>query len=211
MPVAHRHPSPAAPAERILAAASRQLFAYGYNALTMDELARELGVSKKTLYVHFATKDALVETVLNRFAAEVRRLADDLFADRELNFVTKFSRLVEAMIRRFAQVNPLFVRDLQRFAPHLYRKLEELRYKNIPYVFGQVLRQGQAAGMVRPELDPGFAIEFWRTAIVGLMQPDAIERTGLTPDQVFQKSINLFFTGLLTPAGRKDYEKLFPS
>jgi AcrR family transcriptional regulator len=211
MPTAPPSASPAATADRIVAAAGRQLFDYGYNALTMDDLARELGVSKKTLYVHFPSKDALVETVLGQFAAEVRDLADRLFADRDLSFSLKFRRLVEAMIRRFSRVNPHFVRDLQRYAPRLYRKLEELRHKNIPYVFGQVIRQGQAAGMVRPDVDPGFAIEFWRTAIVGLMQPEAVERTGLKPDQVFEKSIDLFFAGLLTPAGRKDYEKHLPA
>ena len=199
-------PAPDILTGRILAAANLQLFRYGYNALTMDDLARELGVSKKTLYRHFPGKEALVREVLNRFAAEVRELADGLFADPELSFATKFSRLVAAMLQRFSRMNPHFIRDLQRYAPPLHRQLEELRHENIPYVFGQVIAQGQAAGMVRADVDPGFAIEFWRTAIVGLMQPEASERLGLTPEQIFQKSINLFFAGLLTPAGRKDYE-----
>ena len=41
------------------------LLAYGFNALTMDDLARELGMSKKTLYVHFPSKDALYHAVLD--------------------------------------------------------------------------------------------------------------------------------------------------
>jgi len=204
-------PAAAAPAARIIAAARRHLFTYGYSALTMDDLARELGMSKKTLYRHFAGKDDLVAAVLDQFAAEVRELADRLFADRELSFAAKFSRLVEAMMRRFSQVNPPVIRDLQRFSPALYARLEELRHKNIPYVFGQVLRQGQAAGMVRRDVDPDFAIEFWRSAIVALMQPDAIERTGLPPDRIFRQAIDLFFSGLLTPAGRKDHEKTLPA
>jgi len=192
---------------RIVAAARRHLFSYGYSALTMDDLARELGVSKKTLYVHFRSKDALVESILDDFSAEVRSLADQLFADRAQPFATKFRRLGEAMMQRFSKLNPHMLRDLQRFAPSLYAKLDEMRHKNIPYVFGQVIREGQAAGAVRADIDPQFAIEFWRFAITHLMQPDALERLALSPEQIFKKAINLFFAGLLTPTGRKDYEK----
>ncbi|HVU23520.1 MAG TPA: helix-turn-helix domain-containing protein, partial [Opitutus sp.] len=63
-------PTPAAdPRTRIVTAARVHLFTYGYSALTMDDLARELGMSKKTLYVHFPGKDALVEAVLGQFVA----------------------------------------------------------------------------------------------------------------------------------------------
>jgi len=192
---------------RIVATARIHLFSYGYSALTMDDLARELGVSKKTLYVHFRSKDALVESILDDFAAEVRALADGLFADRAQSFATKFRLLGEAMMQRFSKLNPHMLRDLQRFAPKIYAKIDEMRRKNIPYVFGQVIREGQAAGAVRADVNPQLAIEFWRFAITNLMQPEAMERLGMSPDQVFKNAINLFFAGLLTPTGRKDYEK----
>ncbi|MBK9991271.1 MAG: TetR/AcrR family transcriptional regulator [Verrucomicrobia bacterium] len=192
---------------RIVATARHHLFTFGYSALTMDELARELGVSKKTLYVHFRSKNKLAETILDDFSAEVRALADGLFADRAQPFATKFRALGEAMVQRFSRLTPHMLRDLQRFAPKIYTKIDEMRRKNIPYVFGQVIREGQAAGAVRADIDPQLAIEFWRFAITNLMQPEALERLGMSTDQVFRKAINLFFAGLLTSTGRKEYEK----
>ena len=200
-------PAPAPPAGRILAVARGHLFTYGYSALTMDELAAELGMSKKTLYVHFPSKDVLVEAILAGFMGEIRASADALFADKTLSFTAKLHRFSEAMVQRFARMNPHVLRDLQRSAPHLYRKIEEFRHHNIPHIFGRMLRQGQAAGMVCADIDPDFAIEFWRPAIQSLMHPDTLERLQLHPDQMFTKAIKLFFGGLLTPAGRKDYEK----
>lgn len=210
-----RRPSPAPGPDpggrtRILGAARAHFFAYGYSALTMDELAAELGMSKKTLYVHFPSKDALVGAILAEFVQEVRASADALFADPALSFTVKLHRFSEAMVQRFARMNPHVFRDLQRAAPHIYRHIEELRHNNIPHIFGRMLRQGQAAGMVRADVDPDFAIEFWRPAIQSLMHPDALERLKLNPEQVFAKAINLFFGGLLTSAGRKDYEKHLP-
>lgn len=197
----------AAPADRIIAAARAHLFAYGYSALTMDDLAAELGMSKKTLYVHFPSKDALVEAILLQFVGEVRSSADALFSDRRLSFTAKLHRFSEAMVQRFARMGPHLLRDLQRSAPHIYRKIEEFRHRNIPLIFGQILREGQAAGMVRADLDPQLAIEFWRPAIQSLMHPDTLERMKLKPDEMFTRAIDLYFGGLLTAAGRKDYEK----
>ncbi|HTL67887.1 MAG TPA: TetR/AcrR family transcriptional regulator [Lacunisphaera sp.] len=192
---------------RVLATARPLFFAHGYSALTMDDLARELGMSKKTLYVHFPSKDALVEAILNGFVAEVRGSAEALFNDRTLSFTAKLHRFTEAMVQRFTRMGPHVFRDLQRSAPHIYRRIEELRHNNIPHVFGQLVRQGQADGMIRPDLDPDFAIEFWRPAIQSLMHPDTLERLGLPSDRMFAQAVDLFFHGLLTPAGRKDHEK----
>jgi AcrR family transcriptional regulator len=192
---------------RVLAVARPQFFAYGYSALLMDELAAELGMSKKTLYVHFPSKDALVGEILQEFVHEVRDSADALLADPALSFTVKLHRFSAAMVQRFLRMNPHIFRDLQRSAPHIYRQIEDLRHRNIPHVFGQLIRQGQIAGMVRADIEPDFAIEFWRPAVQSLMHPDTLERLHLGPDRVFAQAINLFFGGLLTPAGRKDHEK----
>lgn len=210
MPVSSRPPplpTDAATRDRIVAAARTHLFAYGYSALTMDELARELGMSKKTLYVHFRSKDALVEEILQQFAREVLAFAHQLFGDRRLSFPVKMFRFGEAMMQRLSAVSPHTLRDLERFAPHLYRRLEELRSRNIPLVFGEILREGQAAGMVRRNIDADFAVAYWRPAVQSLLHPDSLERLGLAPHEVMRRAIDLFFGGLLTPAGHKDYEK----
>lgn len=195
-------------ADRILAVAGRQLFTLGYQALTMDALAAELGMSKKTLYVHFASKDGIVEAVVRGFAEDVKAMAESLFADETLGYAEKLVRFTEAMTGRFVRLPPTLFRELQRYAPLVYRHIEELRFNNIPIVFGRIVAEGQRAGMVRSTVDPAFATEFWRHAIQGMMHPDSIERLDLRPDQVFAEALNLFCGGLLTPAGLLDYEKL---
>ena len=197
------------PRARILGQAKQRFLAHGYSQCTMDELARELGMSKKTLYQHYSDKESIMMAVIDDIFAEVRRMADALFADRQLSFTEKLHRFTGEMTRRFTSLSPLLLRDLQRFAPRLYQYIEKLRQRNIPLIFGQLVQQGQAAGMVRAEIDPTFAVEFWRPAIQSLMHPDTLERLGLRPDQVFNHAITLFFGGLLTPAGRKEHEKLF--
>ncbi len=195
---------------RILATAGRHLFTYGYNALTMDDLAHELGMSKKTLYLHFPGKDAIIGTIIDGIGRTIRAEMEAVLNDPGLSFVQKLRAVIDVVAPRLAQTSPAMLRELQRYAPRIHRKIDELRQKNIPYVFGRLLRQGQAARMVRADLDPDFAVEFWRPAIQALMHPDTLERLQLSPDEIFRRAINLFFGGILTPAGRKDYEKHLP-
>ncbi|OHE85006.1 MAG: hypothetical protein A3G75_14240 [Verrucomicrobia bacterium RIFCSPLOWO2_12_FULL_64_8] len=192
---------------RIVETARRHLFAYGYSTLTMDDLAHELGMSKKTLYVHFPGKDAIIGAIIDALGRTLRSRMDAVLADPALTFSQKLHGFVGVAGSTLASVSPAMLRDLQRFAPSLYQRIEDLRQKIIPHVFGRLIRAGIAEGKVRPDLDPDFATEFWLQAIRGLVQPATLERTRLNLPQTLEKALNLFFHGLLTPAGRKDYEK----
>ncbi len=192
--------------ERILHTARGLLFRYGYKTLTMDLLVQELGISKKTLYLHSAGKDTLVREVIERFFLELGRMAEALFGDDELSFTVKLARFTAELSARFQRLPPHFFRDLERFAPAIFRQFEELRSRNIPVIFGRLIAEGQKAGMVRNSVDPEFATAFWQAAIRGVMHPTTADRLGLRPDQVFTQALSLFCGGLLTSKGMQDYE-----
>jgi AcrR family transcriptional regulator len=195
---------------RILRQARTHFFEHGYSQCTMDELAAELGMSKKTLYVHFPSKEALMAAVIDDLSREIRSSADALLANRQLNFAEKLRGFAGGMVERLTKTNPRLLRDLQRFAPDLYRKVAEMRERNIPYVFGRFIEEGQLAGMVRSDVRTDFAVAFFLSAMNGLVQPAAMERLGLAPRDIVPRAIELFFGGLLTAAGRQEHEKLFP-
>jgi AcrR family transcriptional regulator len=194
---------------RILRQAREHFFAHGYCSCTMDDLAAELGMSKKTLYVHFAGKEEIMRAVLEQLSREIRADAEALFANRHLGFSEKLRGFAEGMVQRLALLNPRTLRDLQRFAPELYQLTVEMRQKNIPYIFGRFIEEGQLAGKVRTDVSPVFAGEFFLQAMQGLIQPTSLERLQLAPRDLLPRAIDLFFGGLLTPAGRKEHEKLF--
>lgn len=195
---------------RILRQAREHFFAHGYCACTMDDLAAELGMSKKTLYVHFPGKEAIMRAVIEQLGREVRADADALLANRQLGFSEKLRGFAEGMVQRLALLNPRTLRDLQRFAPELHELTVEMRQRNIPYIFGRFIEEGQLSGKVRSDVSPVFAVEFFLQAMQGLIQSATLDRLGLAPRDVLPRAIDLFFGGLLTPAGRKEHEKLFP-
>ena len=197
--------------QRILAQARTHFFNYGYSSFTMDDLATELGMSKKTLYVHFQSKEMIIRAVLDTFASEVRADAEQLLAHPSLAFAEKLRGFALSLMERLAQISPAVLRDLQRFAPALHRHIEQLRGKNSPYIFGRFIEAGQIAGVVRDDVSPVFAGEFYLHAMQGMMQPATLQRLNLPPQMVLDRALRLFFCGLLTPVGHKEYEKSFPS
>ncbi len=197
------------PAGRILRVARDHLYASGYNALTMDVLAHELGMSKKTIYVHYDSKDEIVAAVIDMIGQTIRRQVEAVFAQESLSFARRLHGIMEIVGGQFGASRPTLGRELERFAPKLYEKLDGLRRKNIPLVIGRVLRVGVAEGMVRKDVDLDFAVEFWLQAVNGLVHPATLARTGLTAREALEKGLRLFVSAVLTEAGRADFSKQF--
>ena len=201
--------SPPPPA-RILTEARALFFSRGYSAFTMDDLAASLGMSKKTLYVHYSGKDAMIRAVIDGFAAEVRADTETLLGNHSLRFAEKLRGFAQAMTERLSKLTPHILADLEQYAPALHRYILDARAKNLPYVFGLFIEEGQLCGAVRDDISPVFASEFFLHAMQGLMQSGSLERLRMKPDTCFDRAVRLFFGGLLTTAGLKEHEKLFP-
>jgi AcrR family transcriptional regulator len=198
------------PRARILHAARQLLFESGYAALTMDALASELGMSKKTLYAHFAGKDAIVAAIIDGIEHALRGRLDTILGDKALSFTRKLHDVVITISAQYASHYPLLLRDLQRHAPALYRQIDALRNRLTPSVIGRLLHAGAAEGMVRKDIDADFAVQYFLQAVTGLVHPDRLEALGLTPSQAFEKAIEFFFSSVLTETGRRDFEKTRP-
>jgi AcrR family transcriptional regulator len=106
-------------AGRIIAVVRQHFFAHGFRALTMDDLAGQLGMSKKTLYASFPTKTDLVRAVLldkfRRVEVDLQRIA----AGFSHNMLDSLHQLL-ACLQRHTEVQPPFVRDIRRESPQLF-------------------------------------------------------------------------------------------
>lgn len=189
------------PPGRILAMARQLLLQKNYSGFTMDDLAFSLGMSKKTLYVHFPSKEALVAAMVAATGATIRRQVAEVMAAPS-EFPEKLEAVLAIVGGQFGALGPGFLQDLQRHAPALYREIDALKERNIPLVIGGILKAGIAQGMVRADIDIPFVVEYWLQIIKGVHEPAVLARTGLTPREAFDKGIEMFFRGLLTPEGR---------
>jgi AcrR family transcriptional regulator len=123
-------------AQRVLSAARHQFMAHGFRRITMDDLAEELGMSKKTLYACFPSKTALLKAVL---VDKFRAVEADL--QRITSNCSDVSAALQALLacvqRHTEEIQPPFVRDIQREAPEMFKLVETRRRDVIQRHFGK--------------------------------------------------------------------------
>jgi AcrR family transcriptional regulator len=187
---------------RILRTAHEILMRDYFSGLTMDGLAFALGMSKKTIYEHFPSKEAIGAALIEAIGATIRRRVGEIIAAPDGTFPQKLAGTLSIVGSYFAQMSPGFLQDLQRFAPKLYGEIDKLKERNIPLLFGRVLSFGVQQGMVRDDIDIAFVTEFWVQTIKGVHEPASLARANLTPKAAFDKALDLFFRGVLTEKGR---------
>jgi len=191
---------------RIVAAARRQFTSLGYSRTTMADLAGELGMSKKTLYAHFPGKEAIVSAIMEAKIQEVRTGMHALAEDTTIPVMDRAHRMMAFIVRQMGEISPAFLRDLERHHPALYARMETVRAEILPHVWGKLLSDGAAEGLIRREFDAAFVSEMMLATARNLLRPDSLERLQLEPREVIDQMLTILFNGILTPAGRKAYE-----
>mgnify|MGYP001553714166 FL=1 len=190
-------------AGRILAGARLHFFAHGWRSVSMDALAKELGVSKKTFYVYFPTKLALIEAVLASKLDEVDADLARIRLEHSGNPVRGLNELMAGWRRHISEVRPSFLRDLQRETPELFKRFSARRRQLVNRHFGGMIEEGRAAGAMRGDLPPGFVAEVLLAAADAMGRPEKIEELQLTPRGLFSHLTSVLIEGVLTDKGRR--------
>jgi AcrR family transcriptional regulator len=187
---------------RIIAEARRHFLAHGFRIVTMDDLAADLGVSKKTLYEHFSGKVALLEAVLrdklHDVDADLGRITAAGFSD----FPAALQALYVCLQRHMEEIQPAFLRDVQREQPDMFRLVQTRRREMVRRYFGKVLDEGRKAGLVSGDIPANLIIEILSATVQAIMNPQKMEEFGLTPRTGFLTVIGVVLRGVMTDKGR---------
>lgn len=182
---------------RIVAGARRHFFAHGFRGVTMEELARELGMSKKTLYVSFPGKRDLLLAVV---ADKAARIDDDLtriMSDARAGFPARLARLLECFHQHAGEIQPAFVRDVRREAPEIFQAIEAKRTDLLQRHFGKLLEQGRRAGLVRKDIPTKLLVATLLGAVQAIANPRQVEELGITPRIALLTAMNVVLEGVL--------------
>ena len=185
-----------------MATAERIFLGSGFNRVLMDDLARELGMSKKTLYSHFASKEDLLRAVLARRTGEVDRGLEAIVGTKE-SFPAKLGHLVRFLHSRVAEISPIFLEDIRRYAPECFRVVEEFRARAIPRYFGRLFEEGIRTGYVRRQVNRTLLVRMLVLSVQGIIRPETVDELHLRPREALDHILAILFDGILTPQGRR--------
>lgn len=167
----------------------------------MDDLVAELGMSKKTLYACFTSKTALLKAVLldkfDEIEADLRHITSD-----STDVQASLHRLLACVQRHTEEIQPPFVRDIQREAPEMFQLVERRRREIIRRHFGKLFEQGRRAGIIRKDIPTPLIIEILLGATQAILNPPKMAELNLTPKTGFTAILAVILQGALTNAGR---------
>lgn len=179
---------------------------YGVRSISMDDIARHLAVSKKTLYQHFTDKEDIVtaacHTHLSRHAEEFRSIRKSA-----RNALEELFQLSVCMKRNMEEMNPSLLYDLQKYHPKAWRVWLDHRYSFLNDSIVGNLKQGIAEGYFRPEVDPQVMATVRLELVQLAFNEEIFPRDRFRLVDVQAQIFDHFVFGLLTEKGRKLYLK----
>lgn len=205
---------------QILEAAGRLFNRYGFRKTSLDDIARECRISKKTIYQYFDGKDGLVSAVLFELVYEkvdsVLWVFGDLIPEELKSLIPKPAdkpsiREMLKAITGFAQrtrqrVSLQMLTDLRTDYPDLWQGLLAMQE---PFVRGvvEMIERGQREGDVHPGIDPIVASEILFTAFDSLLNSQVLNARGIGPGEIGVNFLRIVSHGLLTgPSPAEDEE-----
>jgi AcrR family transcriptional regulator len=195
-------PVETAAAQRIVTAARRHFFTHGFRSVTMDDLADELGMSKKTLYVFFPSKSALLRAVLLDKFQSVEADLGRITSESPTDALGSLQRLLACMQWHTQEIQPPFVRDIRRETPEMFKLVENRRRELIQRHFGKFFSAGRRAGIIRKDIPTKVIIEILLGATEAIMNPQKMSELGLTPQTGYAAIISTILEGVITGHGR---------
>ncbi len=192
--------------DKILKGAADLFTKYGIRSISMDDIARHLSVSKKTLYQHFVDKDELVTMVTQAHLTTNQKIFDDINQKSE-NSIDELHKIGLVLRRHIEDQNPSLLFDIQKFHPKAWSVWIE--YKN-NFIHSSIVRnieQGMKDGHIRPDVNPEIFAQL-RLATIQICCDDQIfSHDKFNIAEVQSQVFEHFVFGLCTEKGKKLYQK----
>ena len=190
--------------EKILKGAEGLFTKYGVRSISMDDIARHLSVSKKTLYQHFTDKEDIVTLVFESVLSESRKEFEVIHKTAE-NAIDELAKLSVCLKKNVDEINPSLLFDLQKYYPKAWAVWLEFKRMCIYDSIKRNLDQGVAEGFYRPEINTEM-LSIVRMALIETAFDDKIfshDRFRMT--EVQMQIFEHFVYGIVTEKGKKQY------
>jgi AcrR family transcriptional regulator len=189
--------------EKIINRAKEMFLKLGFKSITMDDIACDMCISKKTIYKYFSNKELLIEESTQLVHQEVRETIDTIVAKNfnaiEENF--QIRRMFKEMFK-YSETSPVY--QLKRHYPEVYQKVVGYQIEICEGCFRDNILKGISEGLYRENIDVENYVKFYYTLIFSISENTALERDANNLEHI---ALEYHIRAMATSAGIIELEK----
>ncbi|HEV7621571.1 MAG TPA: TetR/AcrR family transcriptional regulator [Flavisolibacter sp.] len=194
------------PKERILIKTHELFNRYGIRSVSMDDIAAQLGMSKKTLYQYYADKDELVNEVFGSIVEENKMHCIE-FTSKGENAIHEIFMSFNMIEEILTEMNPSVLFDMQKYHPSAFKKFEEYRNNFLYKMILENLKSGISEGLYRDDFDIEILTRYRLYSIMLSFNSDIFPTNKNNLVYIEHQLLEHFLYGLATPKGQKLIQK----
>lgn len=185
---------------------ARELFLrYGFRSVKMDDISKELGISKKTVYQYFSDKDSLVDEVMN---CEIEKIRTCLSVENMAeNAIDALLRSMQTFENQMDAMNPDILIELEKFYPVTYKKFKRFKTDFFLAAIKQNIVRGIEEGLYRPEIDADITSKLRLESAFFIFNQEHFPYGKYNLMRVAKETLMFFIHGLVSAKGKIQLEK----
>ena len=189
--------------DKIIKRATDMFLKLGFKSVTMDDIACEMCISKKTIYKYFSNKETLIEEGTEVIHQKINNLMEEVVMQNHNAIAENFQmrEMFKQMFQSFDQ-SPAY--QLKKHYPEIYDKMTCTKIEDCSQMFRQNIEKGIAEGLYRKEIDIEAAVKFYYTLIFSINENTMMEKDAY---ELEAKALEYHTRALATPAGIIELEK----
>lgn len=186
--------------ETILQKANEMFLTLGYKSVTMDDIAAELGISKKTIYQHFANKTELVEASTTDLFGSISCGIDNI-REQGNNAIEEIFLIRNFMLQNLHNEDTSPFYQLQKFFPAIFSCLRMKQFEKMHGCMVENLQKGVEHGLFRKEIDIDFVSRIYFTGLTGTKDKEIFPASIYNTDNLTRKFIEYHLRAIVTTKG----------
>ncbi len=196
--------------EKILEKATSLFLNLGFKSVTMDDLANELGISKKTIYTHYENKTKLIEESTSFLFQHISNGIDCICVEQKNPIVELYEiKKFVMMSLKDEKSSPQY--QLQKYYPKIYKSLKQKQFELMQGCIIDNLERGLGLGIYRKNINIHFVSRIYFSGIITIKDDDLFPIDKFSRTTLLDEYLEYHLRGIVTPKGRKILNEIINS
>lgn len=190
---------------KIIEQVEDKLFKEGFYKTTMDNVASELGMSKKTIYKFFPSKDDLVMAIAKHFMNGMKnKIIPALSSDK--NAIEKLAELIGILAKASEKISPQRMDEIRKYFPNLWNEIDKFRTQMMFGNITKVIDQGKAEGLFI-DYPTSIIMNVLVASVRNIVNPDFILNNNFSIIEAARYAFKIIIGGIVTDKGKKIFNQ----